>query len=197
MQIKNKKAELTSREIVGVSHANLGKRAELTTREIVGVSHANLGKRAELTTREIVELILVVAGLALVIFLTTKFISPIFDSQDETSKAYLETLKEQIKYADDGSIGRFEIFDFGESENYELVYFGEALSLFNGEYQSLGDHKNHICICVTKDEKSKCNSCTNLDYPADGLGNVENFIFKKGTRLEIKKLEGYYEFKKI
>lgn len=87
-------------------------------------------KKGGMTIGQIVKLILAIAVVFILLFLSVRLLSPIFNRGDETAKSYMETLKDEIKVADKGRVGEFYMWwvDGREGEkDFYLVYFGLAI----------------------------------------------------------------------
>lgn len=163
-----------------------------------------ISKKGDMTTKEILEIVLGGAIVLVLLVLLYNLISPNFDVGDETSKAYFDSLEDQIAVADSDSVGSFSIWmlaDEDDEREFFLVYFGNTSSFGSGErrFYSLEDNLNHLCICSWEDGDSKCSYCMNLKLPVasdffDEVGYAP-WAVGAGKRQKITKVEGeHYEF---
>lgn len=159
-----------------------------------------VNKTGSLETKEIIELVLAGAGIFILILLMWNLFSPSFDKTEKTAKSYFETLKKEIRKADNNGVGEFEIWYEPKNTKFYVVYFGSKI---RGEYDgntflAEGVHNNYICVCYVKDKKSFCNYCMDLDSPVIGDEFEYNVMmyFKKGDKIEItkNKTENFYYF---
>ena len=158
-------------------------------------------KRAEMTTKELVELIIAAAVILVLVLVFFKVLSPYFDSGDETSKAYLDTLNREIEVANSDGLGEFFIWDIEttDSANYHLVYFGNRVTVSFGEitFTNNGD-ENNICICSVVSNKGFCEHCESLSKPVSFEGSSEEgFVVSAGQKISINELEDNYEFRDV
>jgi hypothetical protein len=163
------------------------------------------GKKAELTTEEILKLILAAAGIFLLVFLMYKLISPNFDKDNETAKAYLDTFKKEIAKVDAGQTGEFNMWQNASvgASRFSLVYFGDkrSISIINGENKpevwSLGFiPKNTVCICYYDYNSHTCKNCISLSSSARTDSGFNSGFFDQGTNVIINKSDGQYYFVK-
>lgn len=149
---------------------------------------------AKLGLREFMELVLAGAVIVILVWLMWSLIAPSFDKDKETAESYMKTLKSKIAKADAGNVGEFEIWQPEEKKgiHFFLVYFGEAQRF--GDFLSIGNHENRICICYIKDSESTCDSCFDLKNPAKDKVGYAPWSAKQGDKLEITKDEESYLF---
>lgn len=156
-----------------------------------------MNKKGGMVDKELLELIL---GGAIVIGLTFFFyqlIAPNFDVGDETAKSYFDSFEKQVVVADGGTIGSFSIWSPSDNDDREfsLIYFGDGTRFGGGgrEYFSIGENKNHICICSWEESVDNCAFCKNLDLPMIKGSEEGPWAIALGERIEITKKEGYYQ----
>lgn len=162
-----------------------------------------MNRRGELTTQEILEIILAGAAVLLMGFLLYRLISPSFDVNDETAKAYFDSFMDAIKVADSDGDGVFSMWQPEGDVSFHVVYFGGRRSVARGErgemeFFSFGKNENHVCLCYIEEGESECGYCENLKYPAtydDGQSDLESekWAFGSQNRVEIIKREDVYE----
>jgi len=152
-------------------------------------------KKAEMVSENTVQTIIAVAGVILIIFVAYNLLSTNYDVADEATKAFFETLDEQIRIADNGGLGEFLIWDYNLEDEifYFLVYFGDSITYL--DFKSTGNNVNHICVCSSTEGVKVCNSCMNLARNVEYLESVDgNFIIGSGEKIAIKRTGDSYEF---
>jgi hypothetical protein len=150
-------------------------------------------KQGELTTKEIIEFVLGGAVIVLLVILLIALISPYWDKNEQTAKSYFKTLQDEIKKADEGGVGDFNIWQNQKDAWFYVVYFGDKviwrkeISYFYGEKKvnalfsfvnSFGE--NALCICYGYPESFKnrelisfeCDYCMKL---SEDVRNEEFF----------------------
>lgn len=155
-----------------------------------------LNKKAiTLTPNEIIELILVIAGAFLLLMVFLSLTNSGFDLNKETAKSYLTTFENEIKKADSGKIGEFEIWQPSRVARFVLVYFGDKasseISFVGGTKETWRisfSPKNTVCICYYTIKEHFCKDCVNLGAE---MKNIPQFI-KQGQKVYIKKESGKY-----
>lgn len=154
-----------------------------------------LNKKGELMTKEIDELILGVVAVIVMTVLFYNLISPNFDKGDETAEAYFGIFNEELRIADSGGVGNFLMWQPEEDVGFYLVYFVDAMSF--EEFRSVGNNKNHICVCYLEDGEGTCEYCENLKYPVLKDGRSGRWKIGFGENLEMRKEGDYYDFKSV
>jgi len=121
---------------------------------------------AKMMNSEIVQIVLAVAIVFLVVVLLYNLIYPDYDKRSETAENYLDSFKKQMSLVDLSGSGELSFLVVGDDEYY-LVYFGDKASVKNGDntFVSGEVEKNTMCVCYFED-KSICEECVNLNYPA-------------------------------
>lgn len=149
-----------------------------------------LNKKAELTTNEILELILAIAGIAIVAILLYNLIAPTFNSEEKTAEAYFDTFKKAIQTAEKGGTGVFEIWQPESETNFYMVYFGTRISYEKDDltFFSLGNNINHFCLCYSNEKEVSCNYCENLPYPLKKDEQSNPFHLGVNEKINIIKL---------
>jgi hypothetical protein len=160
-------------------------------------------KKAVLFTKETIEFILAVALIALIIFLLYLLISPYFDKDEEISKSYIETLGVEIKKADGGGIGEFQVWQ----DKIHLIYFNKNpffITKIGNRNQAVsfiapGWDRYYLCACYVYkgDEKTHCDACMSLNKQAEYETQKNSWIVWAGTRVYIRIIEGKYYFSKF
>jgi len=135
-------------------------------------------KKGEMTIGNITGLIIAIAVVVVLFILLAKLFVPFFDRGDEIAESYFETLKDEIKVADNNGVGEFFMWYlvdtdkeaylvyFGDTQNVKLVkYIGPHEKLLDEQalpegysldrkrkfdFHSLGKNDNRICICVAE-----------------------------------------------
>jgi len=151
--------------------------------------------RGELQYNEMIGLILaVMAFAALLLFAWTLF--SYFNVADEGAKSYFESFKEQLIIADKGETTEFSLwFPETEAKKYVLVYFDEKNKIILpslGEFITIGNPKNRVCICTYNEKKTKCKPCEDLDKSLMLEGTEEPFTLRQGETITITKGEETY-----
>ncbi len=156
------------------------------------------GKKGEITTKEIVEIVLGAAAVFVLIILMYSLFVGNFDKDEETAKSYLKTLKREILVADGGGVGSFDMLSLGDTTvSFHLVYFGDKIGLkLDKDYtfRSVGNHKNHACVCYLRDGEAHCPSCEDFDSPMVFRTNVNWPIRDHEDAWKIEKNGDVYEF---
>lgn len=147
-------------------------------------------KAAKLIINETLELILAVAGIAIVVILLYNLIAPSFDSEDKTAEAYFNSFKQAIQTAEKGGTGVFEIWQPESTTNFYLIYFGTKVSYKkdNQEFFSLEKNINHACLCYSNEKEISCNYCENLPYPLKKEEQDNSFHIGANENINIIKL---------
>lgn len=175
-------------------------------------------KRGEISMSFTVQVLLGIAGSALLLLLGFRLLSPGYDSNEVGAEAYLDSLKDEINLVDRGGVGFFQIINNGkESLDYYLVYFGDLVSIEQKTVDSFFEDKksfsyfggvaeNIICVCYWEGNLVSCKSCYNLKSPAEVIvsgsdslvvaGN-DFWIGKEGARFDIEKKGDYYVFSEV
>jgi len=181
-----------------------------------------MNKIGGLTEEQIIELVLAVAGIAVLLLLFFSLYGSATYSKDaEGAKAYFDAFKKQIGVANNNGVGEFLIWD---NDKIFLVYFGKHLKFpFNSSgkddensmhlFSVLGINENYICVCydngkgedgktVFEEKKYKstsCDYCMSLAKPAEfSEKNSEGmWAVGKGVKLNIIKQDNVYSFAKV
>lgn len=167
-------------------------------------------KGSETGPNEITGLLIGAVAVGILIVLFFKIVFPNVNISKETSEAYIDTLKEEIKKVDLGEVGTFEMIDLKEENIFNrvesfLIYFGNKIGhTVSGEYfhpvldrkvlvsktfLSPDITKSHlICVCTINKDDASCDigGCFNLDYPAQLKDSKEEKWFvDEGVKLKI------------
>ncbi len=156
----------------------------------------SIGKKGELTD-SIIGVVVCVAVVASLLFLSFSLMSSGYDSTKEISKSYIERLKMEFNSLDSGGVSEFIILNNGnENLKFYLVYFGGVLNFKLGDKilssSLVGD--NVLCIC-SEEDSILCNNCFNSKFPVSFNGNKsEKQVLGEDIRFEIFRRGDYYEF---
>lgn len=145
----------------------------------------------EWTAEEIGKLIVTIAGAILLILLAYKLISPYFNKDVESAKAYLGTFSKQVDVANAKGTGEFEIWQKG---SIYLVIFGNDAYINDGSnYFFHAGSKNTVCFCIYR--VKACQYCMNLGSPVKFEGQNKGIVYGQ-QKVYITKENGYYVLKR-
>ncbi len=153
-----------------------------------------------LVSDSIIELVIAIAGIVLLIYLTVALMAPGYDGDKEIAKSYFERLEGEIAVVDLGDVGEFVMFEREEGgPEFYLAYFGSVSDFeFEGKYFSspkVGD--NVLCVCYDVIEAVVCKYCIYSELPFSFNGNKSEMqVFGEGNQFEIRRRD-YYEFSKV
>jgi len=165
---------------------------------------------------------LVAAGIVVIVLIAI-FVSVFFpniNKATETGKSYINTLKGEIKIADSGGVGNFEMINLPESVEYTaetyyfperkvksfeayLIYFGDRIGYNVKGHTFLAPNfkDNLLCVCVwSKETSASCKEeqCINLDSPAVFKdSNGADWVIFEGDEVNISKQGGKYVFEEV
>ena len=156
-------------------------------------------KASDLTVKEWIELIIAIIGILLIFFWFFGIFRSGINKDAESAESYFETLKEEIKKADEGKTGEFLIW---ENDNVYLVYFDKDVVVTDDNYDylaffTINSYENYICMCYFKDkekEKDVCENCMSLKYPVRYIGKEKTWVIKKDEKVLINKTGSEYVF---
>jgi len=161
-------------------------------------------KCGKFTISQVLGFILGIAGVILIILIMVGVLSPIFNQEDETTKAYLRLMTDSIAEVDDGYSADFSMWqpeddeDKDEKREYYVVYFGQRATYEEGgkAFFVSGIYRNYICVCAYKNGDAECSMCEELDFPARNDGNVNGWLLGVRDKARITKSDDgdYYDF---